>query len=226
MANKQKLIDKANKLIREAERIREEDPDKSIKLIKEAIKIRPNYLLYDYFLLIRYFTKLKNFDNAKKIFTEMINRLDKNNIYFYNTVLSEIFENKCNLLYSQQKWKEFIFCYLSADYNKVLGLCSQGKGQVMLDIIRNAKSFDEYFVLNNIRLNNSLKKLNAEKEKELLFSSYISFLKTKISDLDYLSEKGDLCFNMKLKYDERAAGIYHKLNETDIKNYIKPAFLS
>lgn len=226
MAKNKELIEKANKLISEAERIKEEDPNRSINLIKEAIKIRPDYLLYDYFLLIRYLTKLENFGKAKKIFTEMINRLDKNNIYSYNTVLSEIYENKCNLLFSQKKWKEFIYCYLSADYNKVIGLCSQGKGESMIEIIMKAKSFDEYFILNNLRLNRALKMLNAENEKELLFSAYIKFLKTKIADLDYLSEKSDEYFNMNMDYDEKAEDIYNELNEKDIREYIDHAFLA
>ena len=226
MADKKELINQAKELIREAEKIEEKDTQKSIKLVREAIKIRPDYSLYDYFLLAKYLTMQENFEEAKKIYDEMLNRLDINDIYSYNTVLSEIYENKCNLLYIKNKLKEFIFCYLIADYNKVLGLCSQGKGLIMLDIILKSKSFDEYFVLNNLKLNHFLKKLNAENNKELIFSNYISYLRDNIQDLEYLYLKGDECFNMNIKYDSKAAEIYYKLNGKDFEIYLKQMFLS
>jgi len=226
MADKKELFNQAKELIREAEKIEEKDTKKSIKLVREAIKIRPDYSLYDYFLLAKHLTMLENYEEAKEIYDEMLNRLDINNIYSYNTVLSEIYENKCILLYIKNKWKEFINFYLIADYNKVLGLCSQGKGLIMLDIILKSKSFDEYFVLNNLKLNHSLKKLNAENNKELIFSNYNSFLKDNIEDLEYLNLKGDECFNMNIKYDSKAAEIYYKLNGADLHNYLNQMFLS
>ncbi|MGI9533327.1 MAG: hypothetical protein ACR2NW_00105 [Thermodesulfobacteriota bacterium] len=225
MADNKALFDQANKLIRKAKTIEEDDIQNSVKLVREAIKIRPNYLQYDYFLLANYLTMLGHFGKAKEIFEEMLKRLDINDIYFYNTVLSEIYERKCNLLYTKSKWNKFILCYLSADYNKVLGLCSQGKGLTMLDIILKSKSFDEYFVLNKSKLNQTLKNLNAINDKEFIFSTYISYLKDKIKDLDYLSVKGDECFNMNFDYDSEAAEIYYKLNGTEFKNYLNQKLL-
>ena len=99
----------------------------------------------------------------------------------------------------------FLLCYLYADYNKVVGLCSQGKGLTMLDIVLKSKSLDEYFVLNKSKLNRSLKNINALNDKEFIFSTYISYLRNIIEDLHYLSEKGDEYFNMNVEYDSKAA---------------------
>ena len=226
MADKKQLFDQANKLIREAKTIEEKDVKKSIKLVREAIKIRPEDLQYDYFLLAHYLTTLGKFGEAKEIFDEMLKKLDINNIYFYNTVLSEIYERECNLLNSEHKWKEFLICYLYADYNKVLGLCSQGKGLTMLDIIQKSKSFDEYFVLNKKKLNQSLENIDAIGDKEHIFSTYISYLRNIIEDLHYLSVKGDECFNMNMQYDSKASEIYYRLNGKDFQNYLDQKLLS
>ena len=226
MSDKKQLFDQANKLIREAKKIEKKNIKKSINLVKEAIKIRPDYLQYDYFLLAKYITMQGNFEKAKEIFDDMLKRLDINNIYFYNTVLSEIYEKECNLLNSENKWKEFLLCYLFADYNKVLGLCSQGKGLTMLDIILKSKSFDEYFILNKAKLNQSLKNINAMNDKEFIFFTYISYLRNIIEDLHYLSVKGDECFNMNMDYDSKASEIYYKLNGPDFQNYLNQKLLS
>ena len=90
MAQKKELIDKANKLISEAERIKEEDPNKSIDLIKEAIKIRPDYLLYDYFLLVRYLTKLENF--GKRSLVEIREKLSEMQFELGTELNTEVFE--------------------------------------------------------------------------------------------------------------------------------------
>lgn len=226
MVDNKELYSQANNLIRESKKLEDKDTEKAIDLVKEAIKIRPDYLQYDYFLLARYLTKKGQFEKAKEIFDEMLKRIDINNIYFYNTVLSEIYEKECNLLYSEKKWKQFLRCYLSADYNKVLGLCSQGKGLTMLDIILKSKSFDEYFVLNKSKLKQSLKHINAIDDKEFIFSTYISYLKDKIEDLHYLSIKGDECFSMCMNYDPKAAEIYYELNGKDFQNYLNEKLLS
>jgi len=219
-------FDQANKLIREAKRIEETNPKKSVSLVRKAIKIRSEYLQHDHFLLAKYLTMLGDFGKAKEIFDDMLKMLDVKNIYLYNTVLSEIYEKKCNLLFAENKWKKFLLYYLYADYNKVLGLCSQGKGLTMLEIVQNSKSFDEYFILNRSKLNYSLSKVNAIDDKEFIFRTYISYLKSQINDLDYLCVKGDECFNMNMDYDPKAAEIYHRLNGKDLQNYLNEKFLS
>ena len=226
MADKKGLYDQANKLIREAKKLESKDTQKSINLVQEAIKIRSVYLQHDHFLLAKYQTMLGNYDKAHEIFKEMLKKLDVDNVYFYNTILSEIYEKECNLLFSQNKWKEFLLCYLSADYNKILGLCAQGKGMTMLDIILDTTSFDDYFLLNKSRLIESLKNINAENDKEFIFTTYISYLKDIIEDLYYLSEKGEECFHMNMEYDPKAAEIYYKLNSKGFTDYLNQKFMS
>ena len=216
----------ANKLIKQAKKLEDIDIQKSIRLVRKAIKIRPKYLQHDYFLLARYFTMTGQFKKAEEVFEKMLARLDKKNIYFYNTVLSEIYERKCNLLFAEHEWKNFLLCYLNADYNKVVGLCSQGKGLTMLDIILKSKCFDEYFILNRLKLNQSLRNFNALNDKEFIFLTYISYLKDQIGDLDYLSIKGDECFAMQNEYDSKAAEIYNRLNGADFQNYLDQKFAS
>ena len=68
MADNKELYSQANKFIREAKKLEDKDTEKAIDLVKEAIKIRPDYLQYDYFLLARYLTKQGQFEKAKEIF--------------------------------------------------------------------------------------------------------------------------------------------------------------
>ncbi len=225
MAGNSELTNEATKLIEEAEKTAEHNVQKSIKLIKKAIKIRPDYLLYEHFLLANYLTKSGKFNDAHKVFGDIIGRLDINNIYSYNLLLSEIYEKKCNLFYSKKRWEEFVHYYLLADYNKVLGLCSQGKGQTMLDIIEKSKNFDEYFLLNNSKLNSSLKNCYELNDKEVIFLKHINYLKNIIPDLNYLIVKGDECFNFKTEYDSKAKEIYIKFNGKDYIDYLNNTIL-
>ena len=95
----------------------------------------------------------------------------------------------------------------------------------MLDIIQKSKSFDEYFVLNKKKLNQSLENIDAIGDKEHIFSTYISYLRNIIEDLHYLSVKGDECFNMNMQYDSKASEIYYRLNGKDFQNYLDQKLL-
>lgn len=214
------FTDKATKLINEAENKSDQNIQQSIRLIKKAIKIRPDFVLYEHFLLASYLTRAEKFNEAHKVFGDIISKLDINNIYSYNLLLSEIYEKKCNLFYSKKRWREFVHYYFLADYNKVLGLCSQGNGQAMLDIIEKSKTFDSYFLLNNAKLNSSLGKIYDLNDKEVIFLKHINYLKDIIPDLAYLNLKGDECFSFKTEYDTKAKEIYTNLNGNDYIDYL------
>ena len=214
------LTDEATRLITEAENTADQNIQQSIRLIKKAIKMRPGFVLYEHFLLADYLTKADKFNEAHKVFGNILSRLDLNDRYSYNLLLSEIYEKKCNLFYSKKRWKDFVHYYLLADYNKVLGLCSQGNGQAMLDIIDKSKKFDEYFLLNNAKLNNSLEQIYNIKDKETIYRKHIIYLKEKTLELSYLNMKSYDSYNFKTEFDSKAKKIYTKLNGTDYINYL------
>lgn len=178
----------ADNLIKEATKQKHVDIEKAIDLIRRAIKIRPQFLIDDYFKLANYlFISGKN-DEAFSVYAELVLKADIKDKFFYNLNLSSVYNKMALQVFREEKYEDFLYYYTLTLINDIIGLASQGRAEIYIERYSQSPTFDLFFQFNQTKVNKSFKKLGVETNKQSFLFKFDKYLKGRLNSIIELNE--------------------------------------
>ena len=178
-----------SELLKQATALKKIDIEKSILLIDQAIKIKPDYSSYD--KLTSYLIFAGKYDEAEKVFVQIIEECTGNDILFNINNRAGHYERYSDFLFKKGMYKECIYYYCLSIYNSIVW---NALSENIVSVRAQLNFLKDKEELIDKRTNKSFQEIGAASNQNLFIETFHKVLKEfefeKLYKLaDYLNNK-------------------------------------